>query len=313
MVALITVDIGGTSMRAAAYPSNSIKYTSHNKISTKSSKSTVFENLVGLIRSVWPDNAEVAAISVAVPGPLNPRTGFLIDAPNIPGWKDLPLGDKLKEVFLIPVIIGNDANLAAVGEWKYGAGVGHSDLIYLTISTGIGGGIINNNILLEGYNGMAAELGHVTVQPNGPICSCGQKGHLEALSSGPAMVDYVRQMLLKGKESTLTLENNFSAYDLALAARNGDDLAISAFDHAGFYLGQAIASFIHIFNPSVIILGGGVGNSGSLLFDPVIKKIKIDVMDPIYLQNLEIVPAKLGDDAGLVGALAVARQKLKIS
>ena len=313
MVALITVDIGGTSMRAAAYPSNSIKYTSHNKISTVNSKGTVFENLAGLIRSVWPDNAEVAAISVAVAGPLNPRTGFLYDAPNIPGWKDFPLGDKLKEVFPIPVIIGNDANLAAVGEWKYGAGVGHTDLIYLTISTGIGGGIVSNNILLEGYNGLAAELGHVTVQPDGPVCPCGQRGHLEALSSGPAMVDYVSQMLLKGKESTLNLEKNISAYDIALAARNGDDLAVSAFNHAGFYLGQAIASFIHILNPSVIILGGGVAISGSLLFDPVIKKIRNDVMDPIYLKNLEIVPAKLGDDAGLVGALAVARQKLKFS
>jgi len=313
MVAMITVDIGGTSMRAAAYPSNSINHLSHNKISTENSKSNVFENLVGLIRSVWPDNADVAAISVACAGPLDPKTGFIFDAPNIPGWKDFPLGDKLREVFPIPVIIGNDANLAAVGEWKYGAGVGHSDLIYLTISTGIGGGIISNNILLEGFNGLAAELGHITVEPDGAICSCGQKGHLEALSSGPAMVDYVRQMLLAGKESILDLENNISAYDIAQAARNGDDLAISAYDHAGFYLGQAIVSFIHIFNPSIIILGGGVANSGSLLFDPVMKKIKTDVMDPIYLKNLVIVPAKLGDDAGLVGALVVARQKLQIS
>ena len=313
MVALITVDIGGTSMRAAAYPSNSINHLSHNKISTEKSKSKVFENLVGLIRSVWPDNAEVAAISVAFAGPLDPKTGFIFDAPNIPEWKDFPLGDKLSEVFPIPVFIGNDANLAAVGEWKYGAGVGHSDLIYLTISTGIGGGIISNNQLLEGYNGLAAELGHITVQPDGAICPCGKKGHLEALSSGQAIVDYVRQMLLAGKESILDLEKNISAYDIALAARNGDDLAISAYDHAGFYLGQAIASFIHIFNPSIIILGGGVANSGSLLFDPVIKKIKIDVMDPIYLKNLVIVPAKLGDDAGLVGALVVARQKLQIS
>jgi glucokinase len=313
MVALITVDIGGTSMRAAAYPSNSIKYLSHKKISTQNPKISVFENLVGLIRSVWPDNVEVAALSVACAAPLDPKTGFLFDAPNIPGWKNFPLGDKLREVFQIPVILGNDANLAAVGEWIYGAGVGHSDLIYLTISTGIGGGIISNNNLLEGFKGLAGELGHITVQPDGPICHCGKKGHLEALSSGLAIVDFVKKKLAAGKGSILNLENNISAYDVAIAATNGDELAKSAFEQAGFYLGQAIASFIHIFNPSIIILGGGIVNSGSHIFDPVIKKIKTDVMDPIYLQNLEIVPARLGDDAGLVGALVVARQKFKIS
>ena len=313
MVALIAVDIGGTSMRAAAYPLHGIKPLSRNKISTENSQMSVFENLVVLIRSVWPDNADIAAISVAVPGPVDPKTGFLFDAPNIPGWNSFPLGDKLREVFPIPIIIGNDANLAAVGEWKYGAGVGHSDLIYLTISTGIGGGIISNNILLEGYNGLAAEFGHVTVQPDGPVCPCGKNGHLEALSSGSAIVDYVSQMLKSGRKSILKIENNFSAYDISLAAGNGDELSISAYEHAGFYLGQALASFIHIFNPSIIILGGGVINSGSLIFDPIIKKIKTDVIEPIYLRDLEIVPAKLVDDSGLVGALVVARQKLQIS
>ena len=309
MVALITADIGGTSMRAAAYPKDGIQPLFHNKISTVNSKRSVFENLVGLIRSVWPENADVAAISVACAGPLDPRTGYIIDAPNIPGWKDFPLGDKLREIFPIPILIGNDANLAAVGEWKFGSGVGHSDLIYLTVSTGIGGGIISNNILLEGTNGLAAELGHITVQPEGAICPCGKKGHLEAVSSGLAIVNYVRQMVLAGKESVLNIEKKFSAYDVALAANKGDELAANAYNIAGFYLGQALASLIHIFNPSIIILGGGVANSGSLIFDPIMKKIRSDIMDPIYLQNLEIVPAKLGDEAGLVGALVVARQK----
>ena len=295
-------------MRAAAYPKDGIQPLFHNKISTVNSKRSVFENLVGLIRSVWPENADVAAISVACAGPLDPRTGYIIDAPNIPGWKDFPLGDKLREIFPIPILIGNDANLAAVGEWKFGSGVGHSDLIYLTVSTGIGGGIISNNILLEGTNGLAAELGHITVQPEGAICPCGKKGHLEAVSSGLAIVNYVRQMVLAGKESVLNIEKKFSAYDVALAANKGDELAANAYNIAGFYLGQALASLIHIFNPSIIILGGGVANSGSLIFDPIMKKIRSDIMDPIYLQNLEIVPAKLGDEAGLVGALVVARQ-----
>lgn len=300
-------------MRAAAYPSIGIQPLDHHKISTESPTETVFERLIGLIHAIWPDDTEVGAISVASAGPLDPKTGFIFDAPNIPGWKDFPLGDKLRETFPVPVFIGNDANLAAMGEWKYGSGVGHQDLIYLTISTGIGGGIICNNVLLEGHNGLAAELGHITVQPDGPVCSCGKLGHLEALASGPAIVEYVRQLLLSGQESTLRLGEKFTAYDVALAAKKGDQLALRAYAHAGLYLGQALASFIHIFNPSIVILGGGVSQSGSLLFEPMLNKLHADVMDPSYLQDLKIVPAKLGDDAGLLGALALARQKLQNS
>ena len=311
MAALIAVDIGGTNMRAAAYPSNEIKYFTHKKISTKNPQISAFDNLIELIRSVWAENLDIAAISVAIAGPVNSKTGIIYDAPNLPGWHDFPLGEKLREVFRVPVLIGNDANLAAIGEWKYGSGIDHSDLIYLTISTGVGGGIISNNILLEGNSGLAAELGHVTVLPDGPICSCGKKGHLEALSSGSAIANYFKQMLLTGEKSILNLDDGFSAYDISIAAKNGDELAISAYERAGFYLGQALSSFIHTFNPSIIILGGGVANSGSLIFDPIIKKINSEVIDPLYLKNLEIVPAKLSDDAGLVGALVVARQVLQ--
>ncbi|OGN75190.1 MAG: hypothetical protein A2X25_04155 [Chloroflexi bacterium GWB2_49_20] len=300
-------------MRAASYPSTGIQPINRHKISTESPIETVFERLVNLIHVIWPVNHEVAAISVASAGPLNPKTGFIYDAPNIPGWKDFPLGDKLREIFPVPIFIGNDANLAAMGEWKYGNGIDHSDLIFLTISTGIGGGIICNNALMEGHNGLAAELGHITVQPDGLVCSCGKLGHLEALASGPAIVAYVRLSLLSGQTSTLHLDKEFSAYDVALAAKTGDQLAVRAYAHAGFYLGQALASLIHIFNPSIIILGGGVAQSGALLFEPMLEKMYASVMEPSYLQDLEIVPARLGDDAGLLGALALARQKLQNS
>lgn len=313
MDALITIDIGGTSMRAAVYPSHGIQPIAKKKIPTHSSTGSVFEDLTGLIRSIWPEGTQISAISVASAGHLDPKTGYIYDSPNIAGWKEFPLGEKLTKKFSVPVFVGNDANLAALGEWKHGSGIGYSDLIYLTISTGIGGGIISKNILLEGHKGLAAELGHITVQPDGPSCSCGKNGHLEAVSSGLAIVEYTRSRIKDGEKSILNVQDNYSAYDVALAAKKGDELSLYAFQYAGYFLGQALASFVHIFNPSIIIIGGGVSNSGALLFDPIIEKIRMDVMNMNYINNLEIVPAKLGDEAGLVGALTIAKQKLNIS
>jgi glucokinase len=311
MEAIIAVDLGGTSMRAASYPAQGIQRINRKKITTESPNEQVFDRLVGLIRSVWPNDDNVVALSVATPGPLDPKTGFIISAPNIPGWKDFPLGEKLRDLFPIPNFIGNDANLAAVGEWKFGAGLGHHDLIYLTISTGIGGGVICNDQLLEGHLGLAAEMGHITLIPDGPICPCGKPGHLEALSSGTAIAQYVKQCLAEGETSVLQQESELNALNISLAAKKGDQLALLAFNRAGYYLGQALASFVHIFNPSLIILGGGVSQSGSILFDPMFAELQSAIMDPIYLKELKIVPASLGDDAGLLGALAYAREKLQ--
>jgi len=313
MVTIITVDIGGTSMRAAAYFPDRIKPIIHKKIKTSDSNQSVYERLVSLIHSVWQNGFEVAAIVVSTAGPLDPKTGFIFDAPNIPGWKDFPLGENLSKEFSIPIYVGNDANLAALGEWSFGCGAGHHDLIYLTISTGIGGGIICNDQLVEGSNGLAAELGHIIVLPDGPICSCGKQGHLEAISSGPAIVNYVHQMLLQGEKSFLFGSKDLTAFDVASAARKGDQLAIRAFSRAGTYLGQALASFIHIFNPSLIIIGGGVSQSGPLLFEPMQRELQADIMDPSYMKGLQIVPAALGDDSGLLGALALGRQKLQLT
>lgn len=300
-------------MRAAAYSLDSIKPIVYYKIPTTAPDEAVFDRLVGLIHSVWQDNIKIAAIVVSSAGPLDPKTGYIFDAPNIPGWKNFPLGEKLAEEFSVPIYVGNDANLAALGEWNFGCGAGHKDLIYLTISTGIGGGIICNNQLVEGANGLASELGHITVMPDGPVCSCGKRGHLEAISSGPAIVDYVNEKIENGTETLLVRSDTLSAFDVAIAARNGDQLAFQAYSRAGFYLGQALADFIHILNPSIIILGGGVSLSGPLLFDPMIEKLQLEIMDPSYMQDLKIVPTVLGDDAGLLGALALGRQKLNVN
>lgn len=305
---ILSADIGGTQIRVAVYSHDSIQPIEHQRIRTHASGVTVYEQLAALIDSVWKD--EIDIISVASAGPLNPETGVILSSPNISGWLNFPLGRKLTERYRVPAYISNDANLAALGEWKYGAGQGHHDLLYFTISTGIGGGVISHDRLLLGYKGLAAELGHITVSPDGPLCPCGQYGHLEGISSGPSIANYVLEQLDAGESSNLISNPALSARDVAQAARQGDLLAIQAFERAGHFLGQAVADFLHIFNPSIVIFGGGVSRSGDLLFEPMKTSMKKHIMDPGYLDGLTITTAQLGDDAGLLGALAYARIKL---
>jgi len=311
MSLVIEVDIGGTHIRAAAYEPNSITPSKHHRIRSQGLEPGVFDRLVQAIEAVWPVNGDVAAIGLAAPGPLDPHHGVILATPNILEWRNFPLGQKLAERFRVPIHIDNDANLAALGEWKYGAGRGHLDVLYLTISTGIGGGVINNGRLLQGYHGLAAELGHVTVDPNGPLCSCGFRGHIEAFSSGPAIARYVNEQIAAGMKTTLHAHPNLSARQVADAALQGDALARAAFERAGEYLGIAVANYLHTFDPSVLIFGGGVSQVGDLLFVPFEKSLRERVFHPRYLENLVITRAALGDDAGLLGALALARLKVE--
>ena len=309
MSTFVAVDIGGTHIRAAAYESDNTLPLTHKRTRSHAKEPGTFDRLVRAIESAWPEDRSVKAIGMASPGPLDPHTGVVLATPNIPEWIDFPVTEKLTDHFGVPAYLDNDANLAALGEWKFGAGRGHHNLLYLTISTGIGGGVIINDRLLHGHHGLAAELGHVTVLAGGPVCPCGHKGHLEALAAGPAIVRYVREQMEAGIKSELRSEESLNAYQVAQAARNGDALAKSAYARAGEYLGIGVASFLHTFNPSIVIFGGGVSQSGPVLFDPFEISLQKHVFNPHYLDNLVITTAALGDDAGLLGALALAQIK----
>jgi glucokinase len=311
MGTIIAVDIGGTHLRAAAYKPEQFKPSAHQRINTLANEPGVFDRMVKTIEAVWPHDDQVNAISVASPGPLDPYTGYLLSTPNIKQLDNFPLAPKLSEHFGVPAFLDNDANMACLGEWKYGAGKGHHDVLYLTISTGIGGGVIANDRILQGYHGLAAELGHTIVDPDGPPCSCGFNGHLESFSSGPAIVKYVLKELEDGSKSSLKRDPNLSAKQVANAASKGDALAISAYQRAGEYLGIAVASFLHAFDPSIIIFGGGVSQVGPLLFDAFHTSLRKRVFHPRYFENLKIEMAALGDDAGLLGARALAEVSLQ--
>jgi glucokinase len=304
MSIIMAVDIGGTQIRAAAYLRGSIEPVSMQRTPTRG-EGLVFDRMCSLIQSTWPEHGTVEKIVLASAGPVNPETGVIFSAPNIPGWDNFPIGPELEKRFGVPVRIGNDANLAALGEWRFGAGQGHQHVLFLTISTGIGAGVINDGRILGGARGLAAEVGHMLVLPDGPICSCGQRGHLEALASGPAIARYVQAQIDGGVASSLQQVENLTARDVSTAAEQGDVLAIHALARAGTYIGQTLASLLHLFNPSVVIFGGGVSLSGKYLLDPVCETLQKYVMNQTYLDDLTIAKAALGDNAGLMGALAL--------
>ncbi len=311
MCAIVAVDIGGTHLRAALYEPDNTTPIVHQRIETQAHKPGVYDRLQALIESIWPKDGHVAAIGVASPGPLDPYTGYVLKTPNIPEWQNFPVAPNLSNHFHVPAFLDNDAHLAALGEWKFGAGRGHHNVLYLTISTGVGGGVITNDHLLHGYHGLASELGHTTIDPNGPLCSCGFPGHVEAFSSGPAIVKYVQKELQGGADSSLKGNQSLSARVIADAAFHGDALAISAYRRAGEYLGIGVANFLVAFDPSIVIFGGGVSQVGPLLFDSVRASLKKRIFHPRYLEGLKIEMAALGDDAGLLGALALAQISLE--
>ncbi len=311
MKTIIAVDIGGTQLRVGVYPVHGQEPIRQKRISTTGPGSAV-ERLISLIKELWPEGDEVLAISAGAPGQVDPEAGVIVAAPNIAGWVDLHLKCELEDNFHVPIYLNNDANLAALGEWQFGAAQGHHDVFYITVSTGIGGGVILRDNLLLGIHGLAAEVGHVVIVPDGPPCSCGQRGHLEAFSSGTGIAKYFNDECKKGRSSSLSSGCAHNAKQIAEAARAGDPLALEAFKRAAYYLGISLANYLHLFNPSIVVIGGGVSRSGDFFWKPMRETIDQFVLSDSYTKDLKILPAALGDDCGLLGALAIARTNLKL-
>ncbi|NIM92435.1 MAG: ROK family protein [Anaerolineales bacterium] len=314
MLPVIAVDFGGTHIRAAYYPSDEPQPAEQIKVKTHAEEGpqSVLNRIASAIESVVPQDPTDLRIGIASPGPLDPYRGVILSTPNLPGWDHVPIVEDMVERFGCPVVLNNDANCAALGEWRHGAGKGVEHLIYLTISTGIGGGVITHGQLLMGARGLAAELGHMTVVPNGSRCGCGQYGHIESIASGPSVVRSVRKRLDAGEPSILNeiipSLDELDAEVISRAAYAGDSLSRSAIQFAGAAIGSHLASLVHAFDPERIIIGGGFSQVGDLLFTPMLERLQAEVLDKAYLENLQLIPAELGDDAGLIGAMTLARQ-----
>jgi glucokinase len=314
---ILAVDLGGTQIRVALCDHGGqifrrVACLTH----AEEGRDAVLERMLLTIAEAGDGipPQEIVAVGIGAPGPVNPTTGALLYGPNLPGWVDVPLRNLVSERTGRPTFLGNDANLAALAERAYGAAHGIDDVVYLTISTGIGSGIICDGRLLLGTNGLAAEAGHMIVDPGGPRCGCGRRGCLEAVASGTAIARDVAARIKSGKKS---LVGKLAGGDLARidarivseAAQQGDRLAVKAFARAGRFLGMGIANLLHLFNPRMVVLGGSVTRAGSLLFDPMQETIR-SLARPPYLEGLAIAQAALGDDVGLLGAVALAVQEM---
>ncbi len=315
METIIGVDLGGTLVRAARFtPDLELLERTEQPIRAGEGSAAVIERLIETIQQVLPKPPQQwAAIGLGVPGPLDPTRGVIIKAANLP-FEDTPIVRIVQEALGGAVFAGNDADLAALAEYHLGAGRGTHSMIYMTISTGIGGGLVLNGDLYTGQ-GQAGEVGHMVVEPEGPLCGCGRRGHLEALASGRAIARIARERLEAGEPSLLRewVGENLTQIDAKLvgqAARQGDALALSIVQQAGHYIGIAIASLAMLLNPDRFVLGGGVTRLDDLLFEPMKEAMREYVLHPRYWERTPIVPAELGEDVGLYGAAALARARL---
>ncbi len=308
---IVGADLGGTQIRAClADAGGNILREARQPTLAQEGVQPVLGRIKHTLHQVMDSVARegVLGIGMGSPGPLDPVAGIVVEAANLPGWKNVPLRDILMGEFHLPVWVNNDANVAALAEHRFGAGRGYSDLVYLTISTGIGGGFICGGKLLLGVHGFAGEPGHITIEPNGPRCNCGNIGCLEVLAAGPAIARRAAELVRAGQPSSLApllqTKDELTAEMVGKAAQQGDAVALQAVQRAACYLGIGVLNLIHLFDPAVVILGGGVSKLGDLLFQPVQELVH---QRGITSQQREtpIVPAALGDHVGLLGGVAL--------
>jgi len=268
------------------------------------------ESLHDALKTAGLSLRDLGVVGVATPGAVHYERGIVSEAPQLPGWQDVPLRDLLRRSLHTEVQVENDATAAAVAEHAFGAGKGVLHMLYLTIGTGIGGGIIIYGRPYRGKSGAAGELGHVVVQADGPPCGCGRRGCLEALASGKAIERKAEELLSAGKSpglARLVARGERATVELLeQAAREGDKGAARIFAEAGAWLGLALANYANIFDPEVIVIGGGVANAGDLILDPAREALQAQAMR-LPLRGLRLKAGELGPRAGALGMVALLR------
>ncbi len=298
---VVGVDLGGTTTTVGLVDTEKGVL---KKIQIDTKVDLGFEGVVERIANVVNSIKEDAKIlGVGSPGSI--VDGVVKFSPNFPGWRDVPLARKLSELTGLETFVENDANAFVLGEKWFGAGKGYEHIVALTLGTGVGGGVITHGILLKGHLGIGAELGHVIVEPEGPTCGCGNRGCLEAIASATAMVKQAMKWKDKFPDSSIFKHERITAKVIMEEAKKGDTLALKIRDRVVTALARAIAGFVHIFNPQVVIIGGGVSRAGDVLFEPLRKEVKFYLM-PSFIGTFKILQSPLVDDAGVLGAASVA-------
>ena len=257
----------------------------------------------------------VSAVGVGAPGLADTEAGILYTSPNLPGWEDVPLRDILQERFKKKAFLINDGNAAALGEYYFGAARGISHFIYVTISTGIGGGIVVDGKILKGSRGLAGEVGHMTIADEGPLCHCGNRGCWEALASGTALAKAAQKRIETGAETAILSfaegsVDKVTAQTVQTAAEKGDPLANELILKTAYYFGVGLANLVNIFNPEMIVIGGGLSNMGDRLLKPAYQGAEERAFDRSF-RMVRFVQAALGRNSGVLGAAAFAFEEMK--
>ncbi len=310
---VIGVDLGGTNLRTALLNQDGDILDRHKEATHASDGwatvvGRIIENIKRQRESAARRRLAIAAVGVGAPGVIRADKGIVVKSPNFPDWNNVPLKEQLERAIDLPVFIENDANAAALGEQWRGAGQGIESMILLTLGTGVGGGIILDNKIWHGSDGMAGEIGHMTLIPDGRPCTCGNTGCLEMYASARGIVQSYREAIgatASPGEAAMTSEQVYEA------ARAGNEIALRVMKDMGRMLGVGIASLINIFNPERIVIGRGVKDAWQLFIDATREEILKRAFE-VPAKRTEIVASQLGDDAGMVGAAAAALALQKI-
>ena len=306
---VLATDLGGTNLRVAAVDRDG-KILYRTKYDTPKSE-RADEILLAISQAARrcekavEGKGEIIAVGAALPATLNVADGIILKAPNLPALDGIRFSAAVSGELNLPVIMENDANSAAIGEHWLGASKGFDNSICVTLGTGVGGGIILSGAILRGVDGTAGEIGHICVEPFGAPCGCGSRGCVEQYSSATAVVRLVRDLENQYPQSFLRPKTRCTSLDVYEAGKAGDELALEVFRQMGFYLGVALADLINILNPEVIVIGGGAAAGWDLFINHVRDQIRVrSFKEPA--ERAGLVRAKLGDDAGILGAARLA-------
>lgn len=305
---VLALDIGGTKLATAVVTADG---RTHGFLSEPTRKERGPEEVIAHLfdlghRSLAAaEVAEVSAVGISCGGPLDAERGVLTGPLHLPGWIDIPIVDLTRKAFGVPAVLENDATAAVLGEHRYGAARGAEIALYLTISTGVGGGAIIDGRLHRGAAGNGGEFGHLTVRPGGRLCQCGRRGCLEAYASGTNIAERAHELLAADdRPSVLRHESPVRAEHVSRAAAAGDALARQVWEETTAVLSQAVTDLVNVLEPHVVVLGGGVTRSGALLLDPVRDAVRTGALPPAAAARVTL--AGLGDEVCVVGAAALA-------
>lgn len=306
---VIGIDLGGTKINGAVanFKGDMIsQYTIATK--AEEGKEAVLQRIITVVEKVIDesnvDKEKIVSIGIGSPGPLDAKKGMIITTPNLP-FENFNIVQPLVDKFNIPTYLDNDANAAAIGEYAFGAGKGTDNMVFITVSTGIGGGAVLNGKIYRGNTCNALEIGHMTLEKDGPRCNCGNYGCAEALASGTAIAKAAREQVEKGINTSLSNYEKIRAYEVFREAEKGDTVAQNILNKALNYLGICVANIITSFDPEIVIIGGGVSKGGNIVFEKVNEVVKERCFKAMW-ESTKIVPAALGTDAGVKGAIALA-------